>query len=613
MKVSRGTHHRRFALALLVAGLPCLLLLALAGRLIQQERELAATRERQHREALVLDLGNRLAARLERIRLQVSAGVAAVPALELIAHRDGDSLQLPWEAGSSAFLWPASEAVRAAIAAGEREELAERAPARAIAHYRSAMAAATAPGEKAYARLLLARALHASGREPDALREYRAIAGLGPGVTDNQQIPIALYAVERLAALEGPSESLQSVLETFADSIELSPAALHLVADLVEGTSTLRERIDERIRRTEQAARLQRDIGRVLPREDEPRAWIPYGEPLWLVGATQVSGRNAVIAVSVEKLVRTMVAEDATLQGFDLVAGRDGGGESLGSAFPGLRAVLPQLRTSADEEAVARRHFLIAALAAVLATSLIAAWLLLRDVRREVRLADLRSQFVSSVSHELKTPLSAIRMFAESLRMGRATEPQQRDEYLEIIVNESERLSRLLENVLEFSKIERGDRHYKLEWGDLAEVVRAAVRAVQYPLQQMGFRLELEIAQDLSPVRIDADAVEQAVLNLLANAMKYSGTSREIGLRLEQSAGQAILRVIDSGLGIPLNEQEKIFEKFYRARNSDGVSGAGLGLALVAHIAKAHDGRVTVQSEPGRGSTFSMFFPLETS
>jgi signal transduction histidine kinase len=249
----------------------------------------------------------------------------------------------------------------------------------------------------------------------------------------------------------------------------------------------------------------------------------------------------------------------------------------------------------------------------VLSITLFAAYLLWRDVRREVRLAEMRSQFVSSVSHELKTPLTAIRMFAETLGMGRATDTQTQSEYLETIVNETQRLTRLLNNVLDFSKIEQGKRIYRLEPTCLAEVVQAAARTLQYPLAQQGFQLRVEIENGLPAVRVDADAIEQAILNLLTNAMKYSGESREIDLRLHLQGGRAVIAVRDKGIGIPRKEQSRIFEKFYRAPTPENlhVPGTGLGLTLVEHIAKAHGGHVEVQSEPGKGSAFSIHLPLE--
>jgi signal transduction histidine kinase len=245
--------------------------------------------------------------------------------------------------------------------------------------------------------------------------------------------------------------------------------------------------------------------------------------------------------------------------------------------------------------------------------TLFGAYLLWRDVRREVELAATRSGFVSAVSHELKTPLSAIRMCAETLQMGRPAQPSARTEYLGIIVNESERLTRLLNNVLDFSKIEEGRKTYRREPCRLGEIVRVSARAMQYPLEQGHFTLHLEIDEDLPPTRVDGDAIEQAILNLLANAMKYSGDSRDIDLRLRAVDGEAVIEVADHGVGIEPAEQERIFERFYRVTTptEDGVPGTGLGLTLVRHIAHAHEGRITVESTPGAGSTFSLFIPLE--
>jgi signal transduction histidine kinase len=230
-----------------------------------------------------------------------------------------------------------------------------------------------------------------------------------------------------------------------------------------------------------------------------------------------------------------------------------------------------------------------------------------------VELAATRSSFVSAVSHELKTPLTAIRMFAETLQIGRPVEPHARDEYLGIIVNESERLTRLLNNVLDFSKIEKGRKTYRREPHGLADIVRVSARAMRYPLEQGRFVLHVESDDALPPVRVDRDAIEQAILNLLANAMKYSGDSRDIDLRLRSVDGEAVIEVADRGVGIEADDLERIFERFYRVTSArgDGVPGTGLGLTLVRHIAHAHGGRVQVESTPGEGSTFSLFIPLE--
>jgi signal transduction histidine kinase len=229
-----------------------------------------------------------------------------------------------------------------------------------------------------------------------------------------------------------------------------------------------------------------------------------------------------------------------------------------------------------------------------------------------VRIAELRSQFVSNVSHELKTPLTAIRMFAEALQLEYATDPKAHKEYLDTIVNESERLTRLLNNVLDFSRIDRGQRNYRMEPVLLAEVVRAAAQTMQYPLKDQGFFLSLRVDDQIPRVLIDRDAILQAILNLLTNAVKYSGRSRNIELQLSAKNGSAIIQVTDHGIGIPESEQHRIFEKFYRSSipENHAIAGTGIGLALVAHIVEAHGGTVRVQSNPGEGSTFSICLPL---
>jgi two-component system phosphate regulon sensor histidine kinase PhoR len=186
-------------------------------------------------------------------------------------------------------------------------------------------------------------------------------------------------------------------------------------------------------------------------------------------------------------------------------------------------------------------------------------------------------------------------------------------EYLDTIVNESERLTRLLNNVLDFSRIERDKRIYRPEPTSLYEIVRVSARAMEYPLKQHGFRLNVSAEANLPDLRVDRDALEQAILNLLHNAMKYSGDSRSIDLRLQRKDRHAVIQVIDQGVGIDAKEKDKIFQKFYRIRTHENelTAGTGLGLALVSHIVNAHGGHVEVESAPGRGSTFAIYLPLE--
>ncbi len=244
----------------------------------------------------------------------------------------------------------------------------------------------------------------------------------------------------------------------------------------------------------------------------------------------------------------------------------------------------------------------------------LAGYLLWRDVQRSTRLSALRSEFVASVSHELRTPLTSIRMYAEILRMDDEMEPEARAGYLDTIFQESQRLSRLVDNVLQFARIEQGRVSYDLRRLSLAAVVESAARAFAGLAAQSGFQMSIECAPDLPAVLADRDAIEQAILNLLSNAMKYSGASREIALRLERQERYAAIQVVDHGIGIAPEEQRKVFERFYRARTDENreISGTGLGLTLVEHIASAHGGQVTVKSHIGEGSTFTLLIPFAT-
>jgi two-component system phosphate regulon sensor histidine kinase PhoR len=237
-----------------------------------------------------------------------------------------------------------------------------------------------------------------------------------------------------------------------------------------------------------------------------------------------------------------------------------------------------------------------------------AAW---RDTQREVRIAEMRSQFVASVSHELKTPLTSIRMFAELLGMH-ATDERTQAEYLDTIVNESERLTRLLNNVLDFSRIDHGQKRYSMSPTHLDEVVNSVIRVMNYPLTAQGFALHVDVDPTLPAIAADRDAIIQALLNLMTNAMKYSGKERTIELRLGRKGEDVLLQVTDRGIGIPTHEQPRVFEKFYRANvpENQAISGTGLGLALVAHIVSGHRGSINVDSRLGAGTTVTIRLPM---
>jgi signal transduction histidine kinase len=252
---------------------------------------------------------------------------------------------------------------------------------------------------------------------------------------------------------------------------------------------------------------------------------------------------------------------------------------------------------------------LMAMLAGVLALGV---FFVVRAAAREVKLAELRSNFVSSVSHDLKTPLALIQLFAETLELGRLKNTERAHEYYRIINSEARKLTRLINNLLDFSKIEAGLRTYtKREPVDLTELTRGVLESLESQFTHNQFTVTARLDGHV-PVLIDAEAAVQALENLISNAMKYSPEHRAIEVEVDRVDGHGVVRVRDHGVGIPVRLQRKIFTKFFRIQTDagSGPQGTGLGLAIVDHVMRGHGGFVRVDSEPGRGSTFSLHFPL---
>ncbi len=233
-------------------------------------------------------------------------------------------------------------------------------------------------------------------------------------------------------------------------------------------------------------------------------------------------------------------------------------------------------------------------------------------VSKEMAVAKLKSDFVSNVSHELRTPLALIRLYAETLELGRITTDEKKGQYYQIIRKESERLTSLINNILDFSRIEAGRKEYEFKETDIAELVRNTLDSYRYQVEQQGFVLEETIEPDLPLVYVDREAIARALVNLVNNALKYSNTEKFLSVKLYKQNGLVKLEVEDHGIGIERRDQAKIFEKFYRAGDPlvHNTKGSGLGLSLVRHITQAHGGEIEVESAPGRGSRFILSLPL---
>ncbi len=237
--------------------------------------------------------------------------------------------------------------------------------------------------------------------------------------------------------------------------------------------------------------------------------------------------------------------------------------------------------------------------------------LALGAVARQMRLSQMKSDFVSNVSHELRTPLSSIRVFGEYMRLGRVTKEEKIREYGEYIEAEGRRLTQLINNILDFSKIESAEKKYRFGDTDIADLVGHTVAGFEVPLRDLGVKIGFH-ASEHPHLNVDKDAIAQVLMNLLDNAVKYSNGRKEIEVAVETRGEEVRIAVRDFGIGIAASEQKKIFEKFYRVGSGlvHDVKGSGLGLSIVQHVVKAHCGRVEIESTPGQGSTFTIVLPI---
>lgn len=588
-------HRRQYLLFALVVLLPCAILVVLGWRMLLQERGLAGERIEADQRQFASQARDRILAAITELPEDGNWWDTALDDSQVLAFRGP---RAPWDRNRDAITARRllyEPEFRTRIEAGRFDDALE------VSHH---------PAQRAFARLRMAKASVEAGRSSQAFEHLTQILKSGVQLVDDQGVPFRWLAARDLIQAGIMQTEVTELLTTELNSkTPQSPAViavLRQVARLLqrhlpsaEQAQTFQHRLEVREHYADsvrQALALQPSVDwKVI--SDEAK-----GVETWLVRRT----KEEAICIRVRPLT-------LSLPGRILVKQKDG--QALEPDFPDLSL---KLFSDADRR-VTQKYTLLwwfyaVALGMVLGVSLFGGYLLWRDVNREMETAEERSNFIAGVSHELRTPLAAIRMYAETLAMGRMTDEKAKHEYAEIILAESERLGRLVDNVLDFAKIEQGKRRvYRLRPTNIAEVIRTAVRALERPLAQQGFHLQMKLDETVPEIPADSDALVRAILNLLSNAMKYSGKSREIDLKLVQRRRQAVIQVRDHGFGLEPEEREKIFEKFYRAPQPEGqaVGGTGLGLTLVKHVAEEHGGSVEVRSEPGKGSTFSIVLPME--
>lgn len=503
----------------------------------------------------------------ERLREEIAkrTGAAAAAALADAAHPlaqhrfrlEGGALIEP------ALYSPPRRIPPPEIAHAEHEELALQRPDVALRSYRRLLGTRV---DQALVRAGVARCLMTLGRETEARAVWRALAADAPDDFDLAHRPFGIVA----ALQAGDTAGLYETIERGRWSLPADQAEYFL------------HRLD-------------------------PDRVSPYLDRYALARELQ--------AFSPAGALRDGEIREYALEGRTLFYTADGPGRTVGfSAQPEALAAIVAAATRelprTDQSGAWLYGGAVALVLLVVAAGVVLLW---RDVARETRTTRLHSDFVSGVTHELKTPITLVRLYAETLLRQRQLGESARVDAYRVIARESARLGRLVDHVLSFSRLERGEMAYQLDVGDVTPVLAGVVDDYAGWLERAGVRLSCALPAALPPVRHDASAIAQAAINLIDNAVKYSGSAREIAIRLGAIGADVVFEVEDRGVGIPPDEQARIFDRFYRVANGAAKGGYGLGLYMVRQIAQAHGGDVSVRSAPGQGSTFAIRLPIATA
>ncbi len=617
----------------LIAGItlvPLVTLLWLGWRLLEQDRLL----ERQQSQDRVERAADLVVAALQRAitdsEQRLAAGADSWPAGAVVVTFQNDRVDVapPGRVPYLPVAPPLREAPASAFVDAEAFEFRDQNHAAAIGVLQR-LSASTDPAIRAGAGLRLARNLQRVGRSNDALRTYATLVdtdSVGAG-----GVPVALAA--RYAQCK--------LLDQLGRPVDLKAQAQQLAADLRIGRWAVTGPVHWLY--AADAARWSGVAVTAGEGQDLAKATAALWERATSTSAAAVSAGRETLEVEGQTFAvlwhasngvrRALVATPAFVKsqwlaaaapvveaqrvsltlGTRAAAGVPSASRSTGDSTLPWTITVTSVNPGAENSAFAtRRRLLIAGFLLLVSMALVASYLIVRAVSRELAVARLQSDFVAAVSHEFRTPLTSLRQFTDMLREHAALDDDRRRLAYDAQSCATERLTRLVESLLDFGRMEAGARRYTLERGDCTALVQRVVEDFRSEARAGGYEVVFH-GNGAAAVDVDAEALSRAVWNLLDNAVKYSPDQQSVEVGLSRQNGTVRIMVRDRGMGIPLHEQRGIFAKFQRGEQArtHGIKGTGIGLAMVDEIVRAHAGRVEVESAPDHGSTFTIVLPAK--
>jgi signal transduction histidine kinase len=538
-----------------------------------------------------------------------------------------------------------------AFRTGEEAEFAEKNPGKAKGHYLSCLGYSKGSNDSVKALNALGRASIKFNDTKNAITYYNLVISEYSPLTDENGLPFVYYALPQLLKitdLDNREEIFPKIefclrkMETGSISLNFnSEELLILVADWLkeipfsnkERSSNINTLIESIKKQVQFTIKYGNELSELMMK-GIPDNHYTAGNDFKLVNS--ISGTNQeffLINTSFENtagfLIDRKMLFDSILKtdlqagfnfdykiGFPTVNNSNTTGDNLvytsqlNPLFPEQLIEIKPNDENLIKDLIKRRGWIYGIASVLLLVAMfLGVVLILRDIRRENHLARLRSDFISNVTHELKTPLTSIRMYAESLMMGRVKSDSVQKEYLSIVVTETDRLKRMINNILEFSKMEKGKPEYHFVNSNLASILNTSIQEMNYWFEKEHFEVITELDETIY-AEVDPEKMMQAIGNLLSNAIKYSTDTKKIFIRLFKKSELVCIEVEDRGIGIPEDKLSRIFEQFYRIEQKESISGTGLGLTVVKEIIEAHHGNISVTSEIGKGSRFAVTIPM---